>query len=146
MAQSELQLKDYSYPARTGEPLAVDVFEFVDVEASNAAESGMKVWTTAQAAAQLFARWPQVLEGNVLELGAGMGTVGAVCGRVLAGSGRRVGCTDAHDPDHPHVLRFLDANLRLNCAATDAAACELSWGVDAARRVAGASGPFHTVL
>merc|ERR1719359_2197090 len=76
-----------------------------------------------------------------------MGTVGAVCGRVLSGSGRRVVCTDAHDPDHPHVLRFLDANLRLNCAnREDAAACELSWGVGAARRVAAASGPFHTVL
>ena len=42
----------------------------------------------------------------MLELGAGMGTVGAVCGRVLSGSGRRVVCTDANDPDHPYVLRF----------------------------------------
>lgn len=140
----ELQLKDYTYPATRAEggSVGVDVFEFVDVEASNAAESGMKVWTTAQAAAQLFARWPQLLEGNVLELGAGLGTVGAVCGRLLP-AGARCVCTDARDPDHPHVLRFLEANLRLNGGAV---ADELSWGAGAAQSVAARHGPFHTVL
>ena len=109
----ELQLKTYTYPGDR----KVNVFEYVDIEQANAAESGMKVspanllaalslvtqwrrrekrrvvgfflgdshssfvfirvsfdaasqrpitsaaaevWTTAQAAAQLFARWPQV--------------------------------------------------------------------------------------
>lgn len=50
------------------------------------------------------------------------------------------------DPDHPHVLRFLAGNLRLNCPGPDVVATELSWGVESARRVAAEFGPFRTIL